>query len=133
LRVPLCRVFPDERTALTVARTNQYSPPPFKLINIDSNEDLERALLEVANTKALVYATIARKHNINHSTLSRRVRGVQVFRTVSIQITSRLLSNAQEEVILQQMEYLSNKCIYLAPRIIYNSIQAIVGHLISKN
>ena len=63
-------VFPDERTALTVARTNQYSPPPFKLINIGTNKDLEYTLLEVANIKASIYTTIARKHNINYNILS---------------------------------------------------------------
>jgi transposase-like protein len=98
-----------------------------------TDEDLERALLEVANTKALVYAAIARTHDVDRSTLSRRARGVQISRAVSIQNTSRLLSDAQEEVILQKMETLSNKGIYLAPRTIRNTVEAIIDHIIDKN
>jgi hypothetical protein len=100
---------------------------------MSTDEDLERTLLEVANTKAPIYAAIARKHHVDRSTLSRRARGVQVSRAVSIQNTSRLLSNAQEEVILQKMETLTNKGIYLASRTIRNTIEAIVGHTIGKN
>jgi hypothetical protein len=95
--------------------------------------DLEAALLEVANSKTPIYAAIARKHGVHPSTLSRRARGVTVSRDVSIQIASRLLTDAQEDVILQDMERLSKKGIYLAPRIIHNTVAAIVQHPIGKN
>ena len=98
-----------------------------------NQKDLEAALLEAANSKAPNYAAIARKHNVHRTTLSRRARGITVSRAVSIETASRLLTDAQEEVILKNMEYLSNKGIYLAPRIIHNTVQAIVGHPIGKN
>ena len=113
--------------------TTEYSPPTFKLTNMVNEKDLEAALLEIANSKAPNYRAIARKHNIVPSTLNRRARGVTVSRAAATEISKRLLTNAQEEVILQKMERLSNKGIYLAPRIIRNSVQAIVGHPIGKN
>jgi hypothetical protein len=95
--------------------------------------DLEKALLEVANSKAPNYAAIARKHGVHPSTLSRRARGVTVSRAVATEISKRLLTDAQEDVILQDMEQLSKKGIYLAPRIIHNTVAAIVQHPIGKN
>ena len=98
-----------------------------------NKEDLIAALLEAANSKVPNYTAIARKYNIHLLTLSRCARGVTISRAVATEISKRLLTNAQEEVILQKMERLSNKGIYLAPRIIRNSVQAIVGHPIGKN
>jgi hypothetical protein len=75
----------------------------------------------------------AKKHNLDRTTLSRPARGVTVSRNVATNISKRLLTDAQEEVQLQKMETLSNKCIYLTPRIIHNSVEASVGHSIGKN
>ena len=96
-------------------------------------KDMDAALLEVDNSDAPNYAAIAKKHNVDRTTLSRRARGITVSRAVAAEISKRLLTDAQEEVILQKMETLSNKGIYLPPRIIRNSVQAIVGHPIGKN
>jgi hypothetical protein len=98
-----------------------------------NEKDLEAALLDVAKSKAPNYRAIGRKHNIHHTTLSRRARGVTVSRAVATEISKKLLTDAQEEVILQKIETLSNKGIYLVPRIIHNSVQAIVHHPIGKN
>jgi hypothetical protein len=98
-----------------------------------NEKDMDAALLEADNSDAPNYTAIALKHNVDRTTLSRRARGITVSRDVSIQNASRLLTDAQEEVILQDMEYLSKKGIYLAPRIIHNSVVAIVQHSIGKN
>jgi hypothetical protein len=42
-----------------------------KMVNED---DIKKALAEIESFKALDYATIARKHKLTRSTLSRRVR-----------------------------------------------------------
>jgi transposase len=98
-----------------------------------NEKDLEAALLDIGKSKAPNYRAIAEKHNVHYSTLYRRARGITVSRAVAAEISKRLLTNAQEEVILQKMEKLSNKGIYLVPRIVRNSVQAIVGHPIGKN
>jgi hypothetical protein len=98
-----------------------------------NEKDMDAALLDVDNSDALNYTAIAQKHNVDRTTLSRRARGVMVSKDVFIQNNKRLLTDPQEEVILQDMEYLSKKGTYLAPRIIRNTVAAIVGYPIGKD
>jgi hypothetical protein len=59
-----------------------------------NEEDLEAALLDVANSDIPNYAAIARKHNIHRSTISRRARGVTRSRGVATSYDKKLLTDA---------------------------------------
>jgi hypothetical protein len=100
------------------AHTTEYSPSTFKFIIMANDKALEAALLEVANSKVPNYSALARKYNVDRTTRCRRARSVTVSRAVATNINQRFLPDAQEEVLLQKMEYLSKKGIYLALRII---------------
>jgi hypothetical protein len=95
--------------------------------------DIEKALEEFSKTRSPIIAIIARKHGVHRSTLSRRARGITVSRTVATSTTHKLLTDAQEEALLKDMEFLSNKGIYLAPRIIRNTVERLVSHTIGKD
>jgi hypothetical protein len=83
-----------------------------------NDKDLEAALLDVANPKAPNYAAIARNRGVHPSTLSRRARGVTVSRAIATKYSNRLLTDAQEDTLLKDIEILSNKGIHITSRIL---------------
>jgi hypothetical protein len=99
---------------------------------LDNEERLELALIECDESDSPNYAALADFYKVNQSTLSRRARGITVSRKDATSIYHKLLTDAQEETILLDIESLSKKGIYITPRILQNTIERLVGHSISK-
>jgi transposase-like protein len=64
---------------------------------------IKLALEEVANSDAPNITAIARKHNLIPSTLNRRARGVTRSREDRTSEDKKLLTDAQEETLIKQL------------------------------
>jgi hypothetical protein len=95
--------------------------------------DINTALEEVRNTESPNYAAIADKHGVHRSTLSRRARGVTRSREEFTSDELKLLTNGQEEVLLNNIDRLDEKGLFITPRILRSIVEELVGHSIGKN
>jgi hypothetical protein len=96
-------------------------------------KDINTALEEVRNTESPNYAAIADKHGVHRSTLSRRARGVTRSREEFTSSELKLLTDGQEEVLLNNIDRLDKKGLFITPRILRNIVQELLGHPIGKN
>ena len=96
-------------------------------------KDINTALEEVRSTELPNYAAIAEEHGVHRSTLSRRARGVTRSREEFVSPELKLLTTPQEEVLLNNIDRLSERGLHLTPRILRNIVQELVGHSIGKN
>jgi hypothetical protein len=95
---------------------------------LSKEERLEAAIKEVNTLDKPNYSALAIKWDVHRSTLSRRHRGVTVSRTEATSIYHKLLTDAQEELLLQDIETLGKAGLYLTPRIIQNTVEGLVQH-----
>jgi hypothetical protein len=113
--------------------THNIHPPTLKMEELDHETKLNNAVAE-ANTMNIVnYAALARKHKCNSRTLSRRHQGLCVSRKDATSIYKKILTDAQEETLLQDMEKLSKLGLYITPRILQNTVEGIVERSITHD
>ena len=108
--------------------------PHFQSIMADDREErIQAALAEIGLKKQLNYAEIASKHRIHPTTLSRRhkkkTRDLRTFRSESKQ----LLSNNEEEVLVEYLNRLARYGLFATTRILINIVQERLGREISHN
>jgi AraC-like DNA-binding protein len=82
---------------------------------MDHNHRTDAALEELDNSEAPNIAEVARKYNLNKSTLSRRFRGVTVSRQEATFIHKILLSDSQEDILIQYINHQASRGLYLTP------------------
>ena len=93
---------------------------------------IKLALDEVAKSNAPNFSIIARKYNINRSTLSRRARGITRSRQDIASYDQQLLTNTQEEVLIKKLNWLSDKGLHATARIVQNIVEEFLNHTIGK-
>jgi hypothetical protein len=94
---------------------------------------IKLAIEEIHNSDAPNITAIAKKYDIDRSTLSRRVRGVTRSRKDATSDDKKHLTEPQEMVLLDQIAWLNNKGIHPTPRIIRNMVERSLGHSIGHN
>ena len=78
------------------------------------------------------YTAVAKKFNVNATTLSRRFNGKTVSRTEAASLHKKLLSDAQEQVLLDRIEQLSSRGMPPTPQILENMVEEIINKPIGE-
>ncbi|EED22587.1 hypothetical protein TSTA_060790 [Talaromyces stipitatus ATCC 10500] len=94
--------------------------------------DILKAISDLKAQKKPQYAKIAGKYNIDRTTLMRRYKGQTVSNQEAHSIYQKLLTNAQEEVLLDHISRLSARGLPPTPQILRNIVKEIIGHDISE-
>ena len=76
---------------------------------------IEAAIADLESQKAPNYAATARKFYIDRKTLTRRYEGKTVSNSEAHSRNQKLLTNAQETVLIKHIRKLSNRGIYYTP------------------
>ena len=98
-----------------------------------NEDDMKKALAEIESSEAPDYAAIARKYSLTRSTLSRRARGKTTSRAEFQSQVHQCLTNAQERVLINQINRLTERGIPLTSQIVKNFIEEMIRHTIGKN
>jgi hypothetical protein len=101
-----------------------------KMVN---EEDMQKALAEIESSEAPDYAAIARKYGLTRSTLSRRTRGLTILQAEFQSQLRQYLTNTQERILINQINYLTKHGIPLTSQIVKNFAEKIIGYTIGKN
>ena len=97
-----------------------------------TNEAIELAIADLDLQETPNFTATAKKYNISRSTLSRRYKGIQLSRDESASLYRKLLTTAQEEVILKDLNNLLERGMPLTLSILLNLVQEVVKQAISK-
>ncbi|EED15804.1 conserved hypothetical protein [Talaromyces stipitatus ATCC 10500] len=90
--------------------------------------DILKAISDLESQKTPQYAKTARKYNLEHSTLRRRYKGQTVSNQKATSIHRKLLTDAQEEVLLHHISKLSSRGLPPTPQILRNLVVELVQH-----
>ena len=112
--------------SLTSARTTQI-PQNSSISNYHkmvSEEVIQKAIADLEAQEAPNYRETSRKYGIHHTTLLRRFKGITVLRKTAISLCGkRNLTDAQEEVLLKQINILADRGMPPTPQILRNMVQ----------
>jgi hypothetical protein len=101
---------------------------------MDYEERMQAALAELDNSDTINYTAVAKKHGILHpSTLSRRFRGVTQSATENRSQNQQHLTNVQEAAILDYVESLGKRGLWITPRTIKNLVEECLDHQVSHS
>jgi hypothetical protein len=93
---------------------------------------MKKALDEVANSDTPHITAIAKKHDLYPSMLNCRVRSVAMSRHERASHDQKPLTDPQEETLLKQLNWLSDRELYATVRIVRNVVEEFPGHPISR-
>jgi hypothetical protein len=96
-------------------------------------QDMEQALAECDISEAPNYAEIARKYNLDRSTLSRRYRGKTTSREDYQSQVHQCLTNAQERVLIHQINRLTERNLPPTSQMVKNFAEEMIGRAVGKN
>ena len=94
--------------------------------------DISKAISDLKAQKEPEYARIARKYGLDRGTLMRRYKGQTVSNQEAHSIYQKLLTDAQEEVLLDHISRLSARGLPPTPQILRNIVKEIVQHDIGE-
>ena len=94
--------------------------------------DIELAIGDLESQKKPNFTQIANKHNLHRSTLKRRFNGETTSHHQARSIHQQLLTDAQEEILLDHISSLSARGLPPTPQILKNLVVEIVGHPIGE-
>lgn len=98
-----------------------------------SEGQIQAAIAEKQADGSITLTALARKYNVNRSTLSRRLRNKTCSRTESVSRNKRNFSDIEEQELIAYMERLSNCGIYLTPRMLNNIAGRRLGRAVGRN
>jgi hypothetical protein len=96
-------------------------------------DDMKKALAEVESCSKPNYSEIAEKYGLVRSTLSRRARGETTSREQFQSDKHQCLTNAQERVLINQINRLTNRGIPPTSQMVKNFAEEIIGREVGKN
>jgi hypothetical protein len=96
-------------------------------------ERMQKALDEIGSSLEPNYATIAKKYKLERSTLSRRARGKTTSRAEFLSEVKQCLTNAQERVLINQINRLTERGIPPTSQMVKNFAEEIIGREVGKN
>ena len=94
---------------------------------------IELALADIEGQKKPNYAAIARKHEVDPTTLMRRHKGQTVSRATVISEIHQRLTVQQEEVLIMHINKLTDRGIPPTSRIVRNMTEEMIGESVGKN
>jgi Tc5 transposase DNA-binding domain len=97
------------------------------------NDRIKAAMDQLDSQRALNYATAARAHNIDHTTLARRYNGKTVSRAEANSTYRQRLNDVQEDTLLQYIDTLMDRHIPPTSQIVRNLTEEILKGPVGKN
>ena len=94
---------------------------------------IELALAALKSSDKPVYRRVAREFGLSETTLRRRHKGQQTSRAENASTNKKLLSTAQEPVLVRHIKDLSRRGMCLSPRVVRNLVEELVEHPIGKH
>jgi len=98
-----------------------------------NERDIQLAITDLESQETPNYTATVKKYNIHHTTLMHRYKCQTTSRQESTSIYRKLLTNAQEEVVLGHINRLTDRGISPTPKILGNILEEIVKQLIRQN
>ena len=98
-----------------------------------NEDDMKKALAEIERSLKPNYAQIARDHGLVLSTLMRRVQGKTTSREEFQSQVHQCLTNAQERVLINQINRLTERGIPPTSQMVRNFVEEMIGRTIGKN
>lgn len=83
---------------------------------------MEKAMEDLKSQEILNFSATAKKYSIDRMTLSRRFKGQTVSYEEARSRTHKVLTNAQEEVLIDHIRKLSDRGLHPTPHIIENLV-----------
>ncbi|EED14745.1 conserved hypothetical protein [Talaromyces stipitatus ATCC 10500] len=90
--------------------------------------DILKAISDLESQKEPQYAKTARKYNLEPSTLRRRYKGQTASNQEATSMHRKLLTDAQEEVLLNHISKLSSRGLPPTPQILRNLVVELIQH-----
>ena len=109
------------------------TPLPSIMNSTTNMSRIELALADIEGQKKPNYAAIARKHEVDPTTLTRRHKGQTVSRVTVISEIHQRLTVQQEEVLIMHINKLTDRGIPLTSRILRNMAEEIIGESVGMN
>ena len=100
---------------------------------MDYEARMQKALTELRESDTPNFTVVAETHKLVRTTLSRRFYKQTRSRHDFIEQESRLLTDAQEDQILLEIDRWSKKGLYFTPRILRNMVEELLGGPIGDN
>jgi hypothetical protein len=94
--------------------------------------DISKAISELESEEKPQYAKVARKYNLDRTTLMRRHKGLTMPKRQAHAYYQQLLTDAQEEVLLDHISNLSSRGLPPTAQILRNLVVEIVKHDIGE-
>jgi hypothetical protein len=96
-------------------------------------ERMQKALAELESCSKPNYAALAQKYELDRSTLSRRARGKTTSRQEFQSQVHQCLTNAQERVLINQINRLTERGIPPTSQMVKNFAEEIIGREVGRN
>ena len=93
---------------------------------------IQEAIIDLKSQKAPNFAATAKKHSVSRLTLTRRFKGETVLSAEAHSRHHKLLTNAQESVLIEHIRKLSDRGIHPTPQILENLVVEFVRKHIGK-
>jgi transposase-like protein len=101
--------------------------------NYDHDALIELAIADLEAEKGALIAEVARRWGVQRSTLSRRWHGKTASRKEVSSTFHQRLTNAQEEVLIDQINKLTVRKMPQTSQIVRNMAEEIIGDVVGKN
>jgi hypothetical protein len=98
-----------------------------------NEDDMKKALAEIESSSKPNYTEIAQKHSLVLSTLLRRVQGKTTSRAEYQSQVRQCLTNAQERVLINQINRLTERGIPPTSQMVRNFAEEMIGRAVGKN
>ena len=98
-----------------------------------NEQDIEKALNALDRQLIPNYAKIGKKFGIKRTMLMRRHKGISTSKQEATSIYHKLLTNTQEEALINQINKLITRGLPPTTHIIKNLAEEIIGRNINKN
>ena len=93
-----------------------------------NNEAIEQAIKDLKSQKSPNFTTTAKKYDLDRTTLTRRFKGEALSYSEARSRSHKLLTNAQESVLIDHIRKLSDRGLNPTPKILENLVVEITGH-----
>jgi len=102
------------------------NPLSLKFDKMVNEKDIQLALDDLKSQEAINFTATAKKYNLDRTTLMRRFKGKTASYQASRSVHQKLLTDAQEEVLLQHISDLLDRGMPPTPQTLENLIVEIV-------
>jgi hypothetical protein len=111
----------------------KITPPSSKFDKMVSEQDIEKAI-DALNAQLIPnYSQVAREFGIERTTLMRRYQGICASRQEANSLYHKLLTDTQEEALIDQINKLTVRGLPPTSQIVKNLAEEIIGHDVNKN